>query len=75
MSCQQQQQLRMGGAGEKRVLGGNRGGISVGEIAIPASFFLAKKLYTRKNGKKPYVYARVHKYKKSRRSGRRSRRY
>jgi hypothetical protein len=72
MSCQNQQ-LRVGGAVEKRTLGGNRGGISVGEIAIPASFFLVKKLFTRKTGKKSYV--KVHKYKKSRRSGRRSRRY
>lgn len=72
MSCQNRP-LTLGGAVEKRTLGGNRGGISVGEIAIPASFFIAKKLYTRKNGKKPYV--RIHKYKKSRRTGRRSRRY
>lgn len=51
MSCQQQQQLRMGGAGEKRVLGGNRGGISVGEIAIPASFFWLKNCILVKMGK------------------------
>lgn len=79
MSCQNQQ-LQLGGANEsKRSLnrnrGGNAGGIGIGEVAIPASFFMAKRLYTRKNNGTASKYGRIRKYKKSRRSGRRSRRY
>lgn len=73
MSCQNQN-LRLGGANAGKTLGGNKGGIGVGEIAIPASFFIAKRLYTRRKNSAS-KYARVHKYKKSRHTGRRSRRY
>lgn len=76
MSCQPQQMQLVE---SKRVFGGNRGGnaggIGIGEIAIPASFFMAKRLYTRKNNGTTGKYVRNRKYKKSRRTGRRSRRY
>jgi hypothetical protein len=79
MSCQNRQ-LQLGGATDSkktfsRNRGGNAGGIGIGEVAIPASFFMAKRLYTRKINGTASKYGRIRKYKKSRRSGRRSRRY